>query len=68
MLKAFGAQSNRSSMRLWLLANGRIAGSMLTGSLRLATMNNDAVADWLSLAVLVLFISTMAFGIAAIIA
>jgi hypothetical protein len=30
-------------------------------------MTDDTVADWLSAAVLILFISTMAFGIAAII-
>jgi hypothetical protein len=31
-------------------------------------MNDDSVADWLALATLVLFLSTMAYGIAAIIA
>lgn len=31
-------------------------------------MSDDSVADWLSLTVLVLFISAMAFGIAAILA
>jgi hypothetical protein len=59
---------NRSLIRLSLLANGLTVVSARNGSWKLATMTDDSVADWLALATLVLFLSTMAYGIAAILA